>query len=197
MSAAIEDTADTQQRLLAMIQAMLAELRGPAGATVSIDADLERDLGIDSLARAELLLRIESAFGVRLPEEAAFTAPTPRVLLRLINDARGTGAVAPPAAPMPVRVASATAEAEALDEPRHCTHLIDVLEWHAARHPDRVHVTLLESDDAPLELRYGELAREARRVAGALHARGLQPGRAGAIKLPAGFAFLSVLYGVL
>lgn len=54
------------------------------------DIQLERDLGLDSLARLELRTRIERDLGVRLDESAAISATTPnallRVLLELSND---------------------------------------------------------------------------------------------------------------
>ena len=36
---------------------------------VTLDSALEEDLGLDSLARVELLMRLERAFGVRPPEQ--------------------------------------------------------------------------------------------------------------------------------
>jgi len=66
--------ASPAERLTGIIGAMLAELRGGAAPAVTLDAELERDLGIDSLARVELTLRIERAFGVRLQEESVVAA---------------------------------------------------------------------------------------------------------------------------
>ena len=41
------------------------------------DSSLERDLGIDSLARVELILRLEREFGVRPAQDAVMEAETP------------------------------------------------------------------------------------------------------------------------
>lgn len=84
--------AGAEQRLIEIIGAMLAELRGGPPPAVALDAKLERDLGIDSLARVELMLRIERAFGVRLPEERAAEADTARDLLDAIAAAVPAGA---------------------------------------------------------------------------------------------------------
>ena len=69
-----------------MLEALLAELGGPrAGSRVALDDSLERDLGLGSLERVELLVRIERAIGVRLPDAVvaeATSAARPR---------RGTG----------------------------------------------------------------------------------------------------------
>ena len=48
---------------------------------VGLDSDLDRDLGLDSLGRAELLLRLDQAFKVRLPEQLISDAATCRDLL--------------------------------------------------------------------------------------------------------------------
>src|SRR5690348_15114343 len=79
----------TAERLLGIVAAMLRELRPAAAAPeVRLDDTIERDLGLDSLSRTELALRIERAFDVRLPEQAALTARTPRELLNAIARAR-------------------------------------------------------------------------------------------------------------
>jgi acyl carrier protein len=77
-------------QLTDIIGAMLAELRGGAAPPVALDAELERDLGIDSLARVELALRIEQAFGVRLSEESVLEARTVRDLAAALAGAAGS-----------------------------------------------------------------------------------------------------------
>ena len=48
------------------------------------------------------------------------------------------------------------------------TTLIEVLEWHAARHSNRLHLTVLQDEVTVLgTLTYGELAARARRLASA------------------------------
>ncbi|MGD8619352.1 MAG: 1-acyl-sn-glycerol-3-phosphate acyltransferase [Gammaproteobacteria bacterium] len=57
------------------------------------DTHLERDLGLDSMARMELRTRIETQFGVSLQESVAIAATTPNDLLRALQRASGeTGA---------------------------------------------------------------------------------------------------------
>ena len=64
---------------------MLRELRPEAPMRpVRLDDRIDRDLGLDSLSRVELVLRIEHAFGVHLPERLATAARTPRDLLDAI-----------------------------------------------------------------------------------------------------------------
>ena len=66
------------ERLLALVDAALRDLS--AGTTglpaVSLDSQFDRDLGLDSLARMELVLRTEREFGVELPQDTLQRAET-------------------------------------------------------------------------------------------------------------------------
>ncbi len=62
-------------RLLAIVAALAAELR-PAGERepdVTLDSALDRELGFDSLTLAELILRLQREYGVRLPPYSSMT----------------------------------------------------------------------------------------------------------------------------
>lgn len=64
---------------------------------VAPDANLELDLGLDSIARVELQTRLESLFGERIPEEAAAQIHTVRQLIDAVRArAPAPGAVAEP-----------------------------------------------------------------------------------------------------
>jgi len=177
-------------QLTDIIGAMLAELRGVAAPPVGLDAELERDLGIDSLARAELALRIEQAFDVRLSETAVLEARTVRDL------AMALAAAAPRLAPE-LAAESPPAQEGLREQPRQAETLLEVLDWHAARHPGRVHVTLLEAEREAHRLTYGELAARTRAVAHSLQRRGLEPGQSVAMMLPTGAAYFHAFLGVL
>ena len=170
---------------------MLAELRGGPAPRVSLDAELERELGIDSLARVELVLRIEREFGVHLPEALASAARTPRELLRAL------AAAAPRLQPEVSLPLPPLAPLETAGEPQAAATLPEMLDWHAARHPDRLHVTLLEDDERAQALTYGELAAEARSLAAGLAARGLEPRQAVVIMLPTSRAFFQAWMGIV
>src|SRR3954470_14360200 len=78
---------ETAQRLLRLVEQFVAESRPQAALVVTADSSFERDLGLDSLARAELLLRAERTFGVSLPDHTLTIAETPRDLARLVLSA--------------------------------------------------------------------------------------------------------------
>lgn len=75
------------QRLLEIVDAFVAEMspRGHKPLVVGLESHFERDLGLDSLARTELLSRIEKALGVRFPLDLFGQAVTPRDLLRFLE----------------------------------------------------------------------------------------------------------------
>ena len=79
---------DAAMRLIDIVTALVRELHPSRALKVTLDGDLDRDLQFDSLARAELLLRLERAFAVALPEQLRATAETPRDLLRALATAR-------------------------------------------------------------------------------------------------------------
>src|SRR5262245_2479355 len=98
------------QKLLAGVQQLALELHPHKhnALTLTLDSALERDLGFDSLGRMELLLRLERAFGVQLPEQVLATAEVLRDLVAAVHRAsRGTA--------LRVRTAVETAVSEAAD----------------------------------------------------------------------------------
>lgn len=180
-----DDTRDTRDaraaRLVRLVDTLAAELHGEGHhpGRVSMTTQLERDLGLDSLARAELAERIEQAFAVRLPPDA-FAAITPADLLAAIE--RGAEATPPAAAPRTPASSEARSE-PASAVPGQARTLAEVLQWHARMHPDRLHLTLVE-ECAAIELTYGGLFERASRTANALRALGVDPGARVALMLP-------------
>src|SRR3989441_7115595 len=71
------DLAETHEQVLDICRNLLAELGSPrALSAVRGAAHLDRDLGLGSLERVELRLRLDSAFGTRLPEQTVAEADT-------------------------------------------------------------------------------------------------------------------------
>src|SRR5262249_44961526 len=62
------------EKLLAAVAAVAKEARPHVEPHVTLDSALEKELGLDSLARVELVLRVENEFGVSLPEQALATS---------------------------------------------------------------------------------------------------------------------------
>jgi acyl carrier protein len=55
-------------RVLAVVAAVAREARPNVDTYVTLDSSLERELGLDSLARVELVLRLEREFSLSLPK---------------------------------------------------------------------------------------------------------------------------------
>ncbi|MEO6193271.1 MAG: AMP-binding protein [Thermoanaerobaculia bacterium] len=175
--------------LLEIVQGLTRELQPQRGArAVSLDSSLERDLGFDSLGRVELLARLEKAFGVRLPEDLLSAAETPRDLLQAL-------AVAHPAAAPGEGFESIAPLGGGEAAPDRTRTLLEVLEWHAERHPGRRHILYYPGDGEPEELTYGELARRVRAVATGLTRLGVGPGKAVGIMLPTGLEYFLAFFG--
>ncbi|MBE9554295.1 MAG: acyl carrier protein, partial [Proteobacteria bacterium] len=84
------------ERLYTIVRDLAIELEPGRRETLEVTPDsiLDRDLGIDSLARLELSLRIERGFGVRLAEQALMEAVTPADLLSALEAAHPEEAAA-------------------------------------------------------------------------------------------------------
>jgi 1-acyl-sn-glycerol-3-phosphate acyltransferase len=187
------DTRDTGAELLALIEAVAAELHPNSTLPpLGLDSDLAREAGLDSLGRIELMLRIQHRFGARLADEEAITAATPRELLKAIAAAPASGATSTGAAH---RVT--TAKIAAGTEPASAETLIDVLDQRAAATPDAVHVRLLGNEAEVDRLTYGDLHAGALGVAAGLRAHGIEPGDTVALMLPTGLDFFLAFHGVL
>ena len=176
-----------------VVAAMVRELHPRRGGMIEVSPSsrIERDLGIDSLGRTELILRLERAFRVRLPAHTIAVAETVHDLLEALTHATlAGGRAAHEARPVP-----ALPEIPAASEA--CT-LLDMLDWHVARHPDRLHLTVLQDDTTILgTMTYGELAVAAREIACGLIARDVSPGDRVALMLPTGVDFFAAFFGVL
>ncbi|MBY0396493.1 MAG: AMP-binding protein, partial [Thermoleophilia bacterium] len=175
-----QDRQPSAADVLGVIQSLLRELhpehrRAP---TVELDSDLERDLGLDSLGRAELLLRLSRRFRVLLPERLIGEASTPDDLLAALRSAG--------AAPRPGAAPSRDQALPPVSEPHRAETWPEVLALHVRHHPDRPHLRLRQGPDAEVVLTYATLDRQARRVAAGLLGHGLVGGDRVAIMLPTG-----------
>jgi 1-acyl-sn-glycerol-3-phosphate acyltransferase len=184
---------DARRRaLVAIIGDFLSELHPQRGATLDISQSsrLERDLGIDSLARTELVLRVERSFRVRLPGAVIGDAETVGDLLQALEQAHPGADAMSETVTRPV-LPSVLAATEART-------LVEVLDWHAAHHPDRLHLTVLDDDAMTAAIMsYRELAEAARETAQGLIERDITPGDRVALMLPTGRDFFVAFFAVL
>ena len=185
------DAADAQVQVLQVVAAVVEELHPGQAAAVTLDARIDRELGLDSLARVELIARTERVFGVALPEQVFATIETPRDLLRAVTAATSAKpASAPSFVPRPAPVKAAVAPSD-LDT------LTAILDWHVATHPDRPHIRLYSDTDEGELITYRDLRRGAEHVAAGLQGMNLRIGEAVTLMLPTGVDYFLCFFGVL
>src|SRR3990170_1470462 len=182
-------SAVADDRVLEIVAGLVDELSGGNARRPTLDDALDRDLGISSLERVELLLRLERAFGVRLPDSVVGEAATPKDLVAALRHAVPTVAEAAPA----VReVTSATKSV-----PTTARSLVEALRWHADRAPERVHIHVRNEDGSETPITYGELVTASMAAGGGLQALGVTKGDRVALMLRTERAFFDVFFGTL
>ena len=182
-----------ERDLIAVVRELVRELHPQRVRFIDVlpSSRIERDLGIDSLGRTELILRIERAFRVRLPAQTIGEAETVHDLVRALEQAG-------PARERMVLEAAPVSVLPSVPAASEARTLVEVLDWHAAQHPDRLHLTVLQDEATVLgTLTYGELSTRARNVARGLIARDVAPGDRVALMLPTSLDFFIAFFGIL
>jgi acyl carrier protein len=185
---------DTSAILLEIVRKLSTELHPHIQhrSTITLDSSLDRDLGLDSLSRIELLSRLEKHFGVALTEQTIATIETPRDLLRAISGAESlkvSTAVRPEISPV--------ALGEAQVAPHTLNTLLEVLSWHVSQHPDRPHVQHYADEVEGEMITYGDLKAGAEEVAKGLQHCGLQSHEPVAIMLPTSTDYFYSFFGIM
>src|SRR5437868_13479235 len=183
-SAALAATIDPN-RLLAVVAEVAREARPHVEAYVALDSSLERDLGLDSLARVELVLRLEREFSASLPERALASSETPRDLLRFVLASAGQ---APQSAD---RTVASLVQTEGVRPPDHAKTLTEALEYHVERQPERLAVHFYDEHS----LSYRALWDHSLAYAAHFVEAGLVPGQTVAIMPPTSPGYLFCFYG--
>jgi fatty-acyl-CoA synthase len=197
------DRSTARERVLEVVRRLLEEL-GSQGALPMLSAasHLDRDLGLGSLERVELLARLETQFGVRLPDRVAAEANTPEDLTRAILGvpaADPEGGSAPSA--LRASVSAQRLQRETTDPGVFSSQtLLDLLRYRAAHDADRAHLLITEDtevEERSVTLTFGELYRAGQRCAAELARRGVPSGGRVALMLPTSRAFFISYAGIL
>ncbi len=189
---------DLEAAVLAVVQRTYADLHpgSVVPSTLTLDGTLDRDWGFDSLARVELLLRLEQMFSVHMPPGVLEAAERPADLVQALHRA---GRVKVPSFTTVARDDAPSTAAAIAAPPEDLATLLDVLDWHVERHPDRIQLIYGENpqDGCVERISYGRLHERAAAFAVGLQARGLAPGQTVAIMLPTGSDYFYTYFGVL
>lgn len=186
---------DTHQNLtlemLAIVDRLAAETHPGFNPHATPHSLLDRDLRLDSLARVELLTRIEQRFGLQLPQNTLRESETVHDLLRALRAAQREHGV--PVARAEVRAAPVRVEGA----PSGATTLIEMLDWQVEMNPERQHVLFYRTPEQTEPMTYAELKTAAIAIARGLKQHGLEPGQAVAIMLPTCLEFFQCFFGIL
>lgn len=197
------DTSAVRERVFEVIRTLLGEL-GSQGALpmLHLSSQLDRELGLGSLERVELLTRLENAFGLRLPDSAASEANTPEDLVRAILAVPGTTeALAEPESVLRAVATTQKLQRDAIGAGVFAAEtLVEVLRYRATHNAEETH--LLVSEDGQdgeknVSLTFGELYAAAQRFAEELARRGVPAGGRVALMLPTSRAFFVSFAGIL
>ncbi len=186
----MEKNTDLETELLSIVQGFVIESGAErARLAVTLSAALDRDLGIGSLERVELFLRVEKAFSVTLKPSQMSDVKTVGDLAKAVRHAGPAGTTY--RAKTPIALAD---HGVRMSEARSLT---DILKSFADREPERPQVYLQDEDGNEEVITYGALYREATAVAAGLAGLGLKPQETVAIMLPTCAEFFQSFLGVL
>lgn len=179
----------SEEAVLEVVLELLRETGERSGSAPAADSSFERDLGLGSLERVELLLRIENRFSVRLPDTVMAEAQNPAELTRALF------AAAPAREEIVYKRIAPPIKTAAL--PKTARSLTESLFRHAENDPARTHISLFINDGIEKPITYGALLEGASAAARVLIDRGLKPGETVSIMLPTGEDFFNTFFGVL
>ena len=186
-----------EERVLEVVRELLAELgHGSATRFPGPASHLERELGLGSLERVELLLRLEKTFGTQLDENVLAAAETIQDLVAAVGAATGATATTDSRTEAAVRTAksSFTGLAEGLPA---AETFQDVLRQRGRSDASRTHLIFYEDERESPSLTFGELLEGAERVAYAMARRGIGRGDTVALMLPTSREFFLAFAGTL
>ncbi len=180
--------------VLEELRALLRELHPDSTdeESLSLNSRLDRDLGLDSLSRVELMDRIEKRVHKRLPDEILASAESPADLVEalVLGDSYD-----------PQARRSSSSEKVITDgdtsHPSEATTLIQMLEYHAHRKKNAAHIWLYDEQGEVETISYQDILKGAAAVARGLRKEGVEEGQAVSIMLPTSRNFLDAFFGVL
>src|SRR5258706_15144369 len=190
------DAVADEQRLLDVVRGLVSELghQTPLASVVPA-AHLERELGLGSLERVELLLRIEQTFGVRLDDRVLAEADTVQDLISALS-AADVSFVSEPSRSVPAHAPRTLCEGTAEGVPTAETFQ-NVLRYRGRVDAAKTHLIFFADEGESPALTFGELFAGAERVAADLVQRGIGRGDSVAIMLPTSRDFFLAFTGTL
>lgn len=205
-SAAKLETASLEKTIHEITAQLVRELGNPQAveelSSRRGDAHLERDLGLGSLERVELMLRLDKAFSIQLPENIVAEATTVSDLAAAVlkqlsdEDARGTEKENVRAAAVHAP-AGKQSRGELADRLAAAESLAEIISIRGTYDAETAHIYLYEDGAKVRVITCGELYDRALSVARELGKHGIEPGHTVAIMLPTGAEFFWTFAGTM
>ena len=181
------------QQLLELVGKLANELHPSSQLqkAIILTSVLDSDLGFDSLGRVELIHRVENTFGVTLADNTFATVETVEDLLKALLTNQGSKQI------FDHQVLTTLSGAEVDKTPHNEKTLVDVLQWHLQRHPQRLIIEIYKDSGRGKVITYGQLATMANKVAWCLLDKQLSSAAKVTLMLPTSpdyfFSFMGVL----
>ena len=193
------DRSSIETQVFAVTRALLEELGGQhAQDAVRGSAQLDRDLGLGSLERVELLVRLGRLFGTTLPDRVVAEANTLDEIVAALTEVQAVEVPSSPNTSVAPLIGRLPAHGhDASDAPLWAETWQEVLRHRAHANGTRQHLVLWEDDSEAQRISFAELYDGAQAVASRLAARGIKPGDAIALMLPTSREFFLTFAGIL
>ncbi len=177
--------------VIAIATTLIIESGEPYRREVTLNASLEKHLGIDSLGRAELFHRIEKKFAVQLPDRLLAEAETLDDIARYLMTAK------PQLKSMKTTSKIIHHNQVIASDPSRSNTLLEVLSLYVQASPTKPHIYFQREDSSEEIITYGQVWQAALSVAAGLQQLGLKEGETVAIMLPTHPHFFYAFFGVL
>ena len=205
------DQEELEEKILQVVRDLLVELGSHRALRhLSLSASLERELGLASLERVELLLRLERELSLTLPEHLLSRAEGVGDLVRAAMTARSQAGTSASPSPGTDRIDPLLLQQTGKPTPRPGgvdtwnreggwpTTLDEALFHFARRDPERVHIQLRLENGEMRPITYSGLLSESSAVAAAFQQRaGVRPGDRIALMLPTAPGFFPAFFGAV
>lgn len=184
------DSSEIENKVVFITRAFMEELQtGRSIHQVDINSHFERDLGVGSLEKVELINRIEKNFVIRFPDSVINSAK----ILKDISEAISQNKVAEISGINVVEDTFTKSEVDATS----VKTLVELLHLYAKDDPKRAHIYLLDENGSETKITYQNLLEGATEVAKGLVAKGIKQGDTVAIMLPTCAEFFYAFMGTL
>lgn len=185
-------SSEIHKELISITKQLLVESGEPHKKDITLTDSLQRHLGIDSLARAELFQRIEKRFNLNLPDSLLAEADTLADIASYIMNADPTLYKR-----SDIHSIVEHNEEHANVDPTRAHTLVDLLLMYAEAAPDKSHIYFYDENGQEEIITYGKLLAQSSKIAHSFRELGLKEGETVAIMQPTNPGFFYTFFGAL